>query len=318
MGLETPGVPARDRTEIAFDPRRILAERLTGEPDLAGMDALAYQEARERFEGLLLSEYRFPAAASSAAKISVSELKRREQAFVQAEERSGDEVEAAPADWLQGTGLETARLEPDEMGMPGTGVMSGAERGTAIHAVLRYLDLRSTGDSTDANEIARQIRGMKVYELLTQREADAMEPLAPAFAKYVWSSLGRKVATAEKAGRVYREMPFTLRFDAQDIHKGLPASGFGQGDATLVQGIIDLWYEDPDIGGVVLVDFKSDKISGSRDDIQRTLEERYRVQMDHYTAAIERSTAQTVVSRRIWLFDEGCAYEIGRNADFRG
>ena len=151
--------------------------------------------------------------------------------------------------------------------------------------------------------------------MLTQAEADAMEPLAPAFARYVWSELGLKVSTAEKAGRVYREMPFTLRFDAREIHKALPASGFGQGDATLVQGIIDLWYEDPDAGGVVLVDFKSDKISGTQEEIQRTLDERYRIQLDHYTAAIERSTAQTVVSRLIWLFDQGCAYGIDRSAD---
>ncbi len=295
------------------DPRGEIVDRLTGPLDLTGMDAEAYHTARARFERLLLSEYRFPAAASSAAKISVSELKRREQAYARTGDDSGEEASAEPASWLQGTGLELVGPGSSSADGEGARTLYGAERGTAIHAVLRYLDLAAAGDNPDETEILRQIRLMRACEMLTPAETASMEPLAAAFARYARSGLCRRVRVAEARGRVYREMPFTLKFDAPDIHKGRDASGFGPGDATLVQGIIDLWFEEPESGGVVLVDFKSDRIPGTAEEAGRILAERYRVQLDHYTSAIERTTEKSVVSRLVWLFDRGQAFEIGKD-----
>jgi ATP-dependent helicase/nuclease subunit A len=130
------------------------------------------------------------------------------------------------------------------------------------------------------------------------------------------SDLGQRLQWAETAGRVYREMPFTLRFDASAIHRERDATGFGPEDATLVQGIIDLWFEEPEREGVVLVDFKSDRIRGTDAEIARTLVDRYQTQLDYYEMAIVQSTGKQVRARYIWLFDAEKAYEIERNGTF--
>ncbi|HEY5466500.1 MAG TPA: 3'-5' exonuclease, partial [Clostridia bacterium] len=310
----TPDAPSAPETPAVEDDRmarRLLVDRLTGPRDAAYADDGVYLGARAHFEKLLLSVYRYPAAASSAAKISVSERKRRAQAYIEAGEAAGEESASEPADWLQGTGLEIRVAEATAAGTRTPGMLTGADRGTAIHAVLRYLDLHSLGDMPSEEAILRQIRQMLECEMLTPVETAAVEPLAPLFLRYAQSALGHRVRTAERLGHVYREMPFTLRFDACDIHTEQDPAGFAPGDATLVQGIIDLWFEEAGKEGVVLVDFKSDRISGSPDQVARTLEERYRIQFDHYVAAIERSTGKTVISRIIWLFDAARGFDIG-------
>lgn len=306
------------RGDVVPDLRRAVAERLTGSRLPDGLDRALYAEAREGFDRLLLAGYRYGAAAGSAAKISVSELKRREQAYAEAWEAAGEEEPASPAPWLQGAGLEVRSPEralrtDDEETHSGTecgAALQGAERGTAIHAVLRYLELAPGGRIPDEDGIRDQIRRMAEHAMLTPREAAAMEPMTPAFARFVRSELAERIRAADTAGRAFRETPFTLRFNAADIHRDQDPAGFGPDDATLVQGIIDLWFEDPEADGIVLVDFKSDRLSGPDTEVARTLNERYRVQLGLYAAAIERAFKKPVASRWIWLFDRGRGYAV--------
>ena len=220
------------------------------------------------------------------------------------------------ARWLQGAGLEIRTFgERNAARAPNEGLV-GAERGSAIHAVLRYLDLQEAVQQPGPEGILRQIGRMREHAMLTPAEAATVEPLADRFCRFMESDLGQRLQWAETAGRVYREMPFTLRFDASAIHRERDATGFGPEDATLVQGIIDLWFEEPEREGVVLVDFKSDRIRGTDAEIARTLVDRYQTQLDYYEMAIVQSTGKQVRARYIWLFDAEKAYEIERNGTF--
>ena len=66
----------------------------------------------------------------------------------------------------------------------------------------------------------------------------------------------------------------------------------------MVQGIIDaFFYED---GRIILVDYKTDRVrhrNGS------DLVEKYRVQLDYYTEALERMTGRKVSERYIYSVD---------------
>ncbi len=298
-------VDARERE--GADGRSGLLVNLT-EPEAPDrLDTEAFRTAHDHFSRLLLDPYRFPGAAVAAAKLSVSELKRREHRYDGVLDEEG-EAPATHAAWLRGSGLE---IEPIGASTPPSGdqPLSGAERGSALHAVLRYLDLAAVANEADADAIRAQIDRMREHAMLTAAEAGTARPLAELFLRYAGSPLGRRIQKAEAAGRLYREMPFTLRLDAAAVHGGA-AADFAPDDAALVQGIIDLWFVDPETSDVVLVDFKSDRLRGADAAILRVLTERYRAQLDYYAQAIAQATGRTVTQRYIWLFDAGKAYKI--------
>ena len=66
---------------------------------------------------------------------------------------------------------------------------------------------------------------------------------------------------------------------------GKPASEILEGSASeemiLIQGIIDVFFEEPD--GIVLLDYKTDRVKSSRE-----LAGRYHAQLELYQEAIEK------------------------------
>ena len=63
----------------------------------------------------------------------------------------------------------------------------------------------------------------------------------------------------------------------------------------LIQGIIDVFFEEPD--GIVLLDYKTDRVKSSRE-----LAGRYHAQLELYQEAIERSTGKKVKERLLYSF----------------
>ncbi len=301
--IATPDAPARQ----AVDAQRGWMANLTEPVPPARLDMATFHHAHAHFSRLLLTPYRFPGAAAAAAKLSVSELKRREHRYAGVLDEDG-QMPATAAAWLRGSGLEIETA--DTPAVPdGQSPLRGAQRGSAIHAVLRYLDLAAATSGAGEQGVRAQIDRMQRHAMLTAAEADTTRPLAALFLRYAVSPLGRRIQAAERAGRLYREMPFTLRFDAAAIH-GDDAGGFAPEDAVLVQGIIDLWFVDPETADVVLVDFKSDRLRADEASIQQILTQRYQLQLDYYAQAIQQATGRAVTQCYIWLLDAGQAYKI--------
>ena len=68
------------------------------------------------------------------------------------------------------------------------------------------------------------------------------------------------------------------------------------GDETvLVQGIIDVYFEED--GELVVLDYKTDKISS-----KRQLIEKYHSQLDYYARALEQLTGKRVKEKIIYSF----------------
>ena len=74
----------------------------------------------------------------------------------------------------------------------------------------------------------------------------------------------------------------------------------GRGDSqelVLVQGVIDAYMEEED--GLVLIDYKTDRVPGGRAGRER-LAERYRQQVAYYQRALEQLTGKKVKENIIY------------------
>ncbi|GAB6275181.1 MAG: helicase-exonuclease AddAB subunit AddA [Peptococcaceae bacterium] len=167
-----------------------------------------------------------------------------------------------------------------------------AEKGTLMHLVMRYLDLKS---DLDYDDLAGQVKLMVERELLTIEEAAAID-LAP-IVKFWRSPLGRRVRAA---AHVKRELPFSLALPAQEVYPDLSADPFRVKEVVFVQGIIDyLVFEDDSL---FLIDFKTDYIT--RENLKETATY-YRVQLNLYARAIQEIIYRPVKEKYLYFFYPG-------------
>jgi ATP-dependent helicase/nuclease subunit A len=171
--------------------------------------------------------------------------------------------------------------------------LSPAERGTALHMVMQHVDLTRpiTVENIDA-----QVESMINNELLTVEQAEVID--TQLIVKFFESDLGNRIRNAKV---VNREIPFTLSLPASDVYP----TWTDEDESVFVQGIIDCVFEDEN--GLVLIDFKSDGITDRYKDgfsqAKPILEERYRVQINLYTKALEQIWKRKVKERYLFFFD---------------
>jgi len=79
---------------------------------------------------------------------------------------------------------------------------------------------------------------------------------------------------AQKQGVLYKEQPFVLGVDALRLNKEFP-----EDEKVLIQGIVDAYFVEN--GGIVLVDYKTDKVINGRE-----LWQRYETQLEYYEEAL--------------------------------
>ena len=277
--------------------------------------------------------YRFDGSAKAPSKISVSELKRRRapQPEDEAEEEGGaspfpgaDEVADEEGRHLRVRfgALKSVDLEMKDLPMPiqaaGLEGSTGSDRsavqslppnevGTAVHSVLRYLDLPRSAAVGSEEEVLRQVERMVEHRMLSSEEGAACRSFAAPLAAFATSGLARRILAA--GGRVYREIPFTLSVPCVDLYAGMPDAGsFAPEDRVMVQGIVDLWFVENGYG--VLVDYKTDRIDGDDEVIAAVLRRRYASQLDYYARAIEAAAGIKVSERVLWLVRQGRAFRI--------
>lgn len=263
-------------------------------------------EEQDRLRRLVIEPYRFARAARTPVKLTVSELKSR----APAEDPDADQPAFPAAEQMGWRGIDLSLRLADETGdrpdQPGAR-LAGAQLGTALHTVFRYLDLPTARRDNRPDAIERQIEAMRREAMLTEAEADAVLPFAGAIRRYVVSDLAGELAEAmEKGGTVYQELPFTLALPACQVYD--PCDGLAADDQVMVQGIIDCWYRDA--SGMTLIDYKSDWIKGSQDDLITEIRRRYTNQMAWYVRAIETLTGQRVHRCLIWHIRRGLAIPI--------
>lgn len=207
--------------------------------------------------------YPFEKATVSPLKTSVSELKRR----MLLEE---SEQEAAVPVWLN----QATKQKSSEK----SAGISGAERGSLYHKMLELLPFAQVSSAEDLRKFKDDLVNSG---RMTREEADCIE--IDKLQLFLESPLAERIRSAACEGKLKREQPFVLGITTEE-------SG---GDYELIQGIIDLYFEEAD--GIVLLDYKTDRVGQAAE-----LAERYRIQLEYYAQAIRQITGKPV--KEIYIY----------------
>ena len=243
--------------------------------------------------------YRMDRAARTPIKLSVSELKRREQRLT-----DPDIMESEPAANLVPAampyGIDLAlrpMLHEDEMD-PLAGQVRGSQLGILLHTVFRYLDFVAARRNPGLAEIDRQLVCMADLGMIQAEDLAVVRSYRRQILAFIESSVAAELVEAQISpdGRAFIEMPFTLTLPACQVYD--PCDGLDSDDRVLVQGIIDCWYRLGD--SITLIDYKSDRIMGDDDACAAELQRRYGRQLDYYAMAIETAAGLPVRRRVIW------------------
>jgi ATP-dependent helicase/nuclease subunit A len=220
------------------------------------------------------------ASAAIASKLTATQLKGREKDA----EVSEDAVELRPA------APQTALRRPV---FQGERPLTAAQRGTALHMVMQYLNYGRTGSFGEiADEVTRLVEG----RYITPQQGNAVNPAD--ILAFFRSELGLRL---RRSRRVEREFKFSLLVPAADYY---PESE--PGEEVLLQGVVDCWFLEED-GAATVVDFKTDRVAQDEAD-RRALD--YRPQLDAYSRALSQAAGVSVKRRYLWFFSAGRSVEL--------
>ena len=226
--------------------------------------------------------WRYPhrASAAIASKLTATQLKGREKDAEAAE----DGVELRPA--APQTTLRRPVFE-------GQRPLGPAQRGTALHMVMQYLNYDRTGSLAEIeDEVARLVSG----QYITPQQGEAVDPAD--ILTFFQSDLGARL---RRSPRVEREFKFSLLAPAADYYPEAEP-----GEEVLLQGVVDCWFVEED-GTVTVVDFKTDRVSEAN--VERRAGD-YRPQLDAYTRALSQAAGVAVGRRCLWFFSVGHEVEL--------
>ena len=311
MVTDGPGRDILETGSSLADVRRIgtASMRLSGlgeqtrlaEREMA-LEAAAQEErgeedpAEKEIRRRLSASYPHPELEGLYTKVSVSELK---MAAIHGTHAGAGEEEA-------GEGEKALFPDPPKAVIPSfarTGdaedeKSSGTGYGTAVHRLMELWDYKRFPDPDALTEDTVLAWRQDTAEagLIPPEDAALVSPRL--ILGFLQSSLGRRMARAAGKGLLFREQPFVL---------GLPASAmdpvYPDTETVLIQGIIDAFFEEE--GQIVLVDYKTDRVEKGEE-----LSDRYRVQMEYYSTAIERMTHRKVSERILYSFRLRCEVHV--------
>lgn len=224
--------------------------------------------------GLLAFVYPYDRAARLPAKVTATQLKGRDLDVEIAEN-------AVHTPYLRP--LSQPRFRQESRGL------TPAERGTATHLVLQYLDFADM-------DAAAQVASMGARGLLTPEQAEAVE--LPALERFLASPLAEEIRRGE---HVLREYPFTLLMEVRAYD---PLAG--EEDAMLLQGVVDCCFETA--AGLTVVDFKTDRVETAEEVQARA--EHYRPQLEAYSRALEQVLEKPVARRVLYFLHPGKTVEV--------
>ena len=218
----------------------------------------------------------YPHAASAVipSKVTATQLKGRALDQEIAEN-------AAPERRVRAVSFEKPRFLQKERGL------TAAERGTAMHAVMQYLDFARPADEQSVREQVMQLRERR---LLTPEQAAAID--VHEIAQFLRSPLAQRIRQAET---LYREYRFALLVPAT-----LYDPKVDEREQMMLQGVVDCCFDTPE--GLVIVDFKTDRVRLGQEPERAEV---YRPQLEAYSRALSRVLERNISERILYFFATG-------------
>lgn len=184
---------------------------------------------------------------------------------------------------------------------PENKVPTAAERGTATHEFLQFCNLAKA-----KNDVGKELERLIALGFLPESARDAVqkEELAAFFESSFYTRLS-------KAQRIWRETRFNIFLPAREFTKDEAfATALGE-EKLLVQGVIDLFFEDED-GKLILCDYKTDRLSpyelSHHSAAAQTLFDRHRQQLSYYRKAITQIAEHAPDETLIYSLPAGTAF----------
>jgi len=224
-------------------------------------------------------EYPFEIAPDLPSKLTVTGMKAQ------------IDPESGSAPWA-GSGSEAVSASKWDRSKPlfvsDKKALTPAERGTLLHRAMQYIDYKRCTDDNNTRKELHHLVERGVLEVGKVPEADIKKII-----KFFKSDVGIRLVNATNPER---EFKFSLLSEAEKFFPG------GGNDEILLQGVVDCYFEEN--GELVVVDFKSDRVSKSTID-ERV--KRYTPQLGAYANALERITGKKVKERVIYFLEAGAA-----------
>ena len=173
--------------------------------------------------------------------------------------------------------------------------LSAAERGTAVHTVLEHMDF---GKKYSYDDIIELIAGCLERGILTQAEADSVS--VKKIQIFASSDLYKRILEADD---VFKEEAFTVAVRPGEIYSQEKYKNI-DGDIIL-HGRIDCYFIEN--GEIVLIDYKTDRYN---EDSEEEFHERYDIQMELYSKALEKVTGLKVKECYIYSVESGRAIPV--------
>ncbi len=239
-------------------------------------------EVKEQLDEQFSYVYPYADAKNQKMKFTVSELKKRThmaetQEDTPPEEELGEELYEEP---------DVVPLIPKFM-QKEQEALTGSDRGTAYHRVLELLNMTRTYDEASLTEAIEALAGAGK---ISRDMADCIRPEDLLY--FLDTQSGIRMREAAKSGLLHREQPFVLGVDTREIYPDEPC---GEDEITLIQGIIDVYFEEED--GLVVLDYKTDKVTEGRE-----LADKYHAQVEYYARALEQMLKKPVKEKIIYSF----------------
>lgn len=245
-------------------------EEKTAEENAEEVTVRSSPEIVSELEKKLGFEYAYSKAAALPSKVTATELKNFESPDEEAEN-------IAPKKQPSFRKPDLKRSEKK---------MTGAEKGTATHMVLQFIDYAK---AKDKDGIRSEIARLEAGKFISSRQAEAVS--ADAIFKLFNSPLGERIRAAEK---VRREFKFSLLCPAESFFRE------GEGEEILLQGVIDCCVEEN--GELTVIDYKTDRVKGE------ALKERaevYAGQVRAYAIAANRIIGKPVKECVLYFLEAG-------------
>jgi len=231
------------------------------------------QELRDHFLCQLNYHYPYQEAEKMKFKFTVSELKKR------------SELKEGVGELL----IEEPQIIPLLPKFIGEGKkLSGITRGNAYHLLMENLDFEKEYSLVDIEDLKKTL-----VESQKMEKGDATLINNKEIIAFLETDLAKRMGRAKKANNLYEEQPFVIHVDASEIYPKEMEPGE---ETILIQGIVDLWFEEED--GIVLVDYKTDRVENAEE-----LKQGYEVQLGFYKRALEQLTGKKVKEKLIYSFN---------------
>lgn len=229
------------------------------------------QNMTEQMKELLQVKYKYENLKGLYVKTTVSELKMK--AMEEKDEEAFHLFEETPKEVYVPRFVE----EKEEI--------SGTRRGNAYHRVMELMDFSPLPSLEQLWDQLEQMEesGILDPEYLSLVKKEKLQA-------FLQSPLAKRMERAQSQGRLYREQPFVLGIDADRLDVKFP-----KGEKVLIQGIIDVFFEEE--GELVVLDYKTDRVSSKEE-----LKKRYEEQLNYYADALSKLTGKRVKEKLIYSF----------------